>query len=150
MATEYNPKDYSPALRDFANYKLAIAGCSRATVNEYMRDIRAFFQFVIADRTGIDPTSDEFSAPTAEESSAATATSSTSAALTATAPTEATIVAARATLITFLNILNLLQFLLLCMGTYSQYCYYTTNITKLQYFSPHFHLFEYTILGAGF
>ncbi len=60
MATEYNPKDYSPALRDFANYKLAIAGCSRATVNEYMRDIRAFFQFVIADRTGIDPTSEDF------------------------------------------------------------------------------------------
>ncbi len=60
MATEYNPKDYSPILRDFANYKLTIAGCSRATVNEYMRDIRAFFQFIIADRTGIDPDSEEF------------------------------------------------------------------------------------------
>lgn len=59
MATEYNPKDYSPALRDFASYKLAIAGCSRQTVNEYMRDIRAFLRFVIADRTGIDPSSDE-------------------------------------------------------------------------------------------
>ena len=60
MATEYNPKDYSPVLRDFANYKLVIAGCSRATVNEYMRDIKAFFQFLIADRTGIDPASEEF------------------------------------------------------------------------------------------
>ena len=59
MATEYNPKDYSPALRDFASYKLAIAGCSHQTVNEYMRDIRAFLRFVIADRTGIDPSSEE-------------------------------------------------------------------------------------------
>ena len=60
MSTEYDPKDYSPILRDFANYKLMIAGCSRSTVNEYMRDIRAFFQFLIADRTGIDPSSEEF------------------------------------------------------------------------------------------
>ncbi len=60
MATEYNPKDYSPTLRDFASYKLAIAGCSRQTVNEYMRDLRAFFRFVIADRTGIDPSSEEY------------------------------------------------------------------------------------------
>ncbi len=59
MSTEYNPKDYPPALRDFASYKLAIAGCSRQTVNEYMRDLRAFFRFVIADRTGTDPSSDE-------------------------------------------------------------------------------------------
>ena len=58
MATEYNPKDYSPILRDFASYKATIAGCSHQTVNEYMRDIRAFFQFIIADRTGIDPQSD--------------------------------------------------------------------------------------------
>ena len=59
MSTEYNPKEYSPILRDFASYKATIAGCSHQTVNEYMRDIRAFFQFVIADRSGIDPTSEE-------------------------------------------------------------------------------------------
>ena len=59
MSTEYNPRDYSPALRDFASYKQAIAGCSHKTINEYMRDLRAFFQFVIADRTGVDPTSEE-------------------------------------------------------------------------------------------
>ena len=59
MATEYNPKDYSPILRDFASYKATIAGCSHQTVNEYMRDIRAFFQFIIADRTGIDPQSED-------------------------------------------------------------------------------------------
>ncbi len=60
MSTEYNPQDFSPALRDFASYKQAIAGCSHRTVNEYMRDLRAFFQFVIADRTGIDPASEEY------------------------------------------------------------------------------------------
>jgi site-specific recombinase XerD len=59
MATEYNPKDYSPALREFASYKQAIAGCSHQTVNEYMRDVRDFLRFVIADRTGIEPGSDE-------------------------------------------------------------------------------------------
>ena len=67
MATEYNPRDYSPTLRDFANYKLVIAGCARSTVNEYMRDIRAFFQFVIADRMGIDPASEEFSKITMDQ-----------------------------------------------------------------------------------
>ena len=55
MSTEYNPRDYSPALRDFASYKQAIAGCSHKTINEYMRDLRAFFQFVIADRTVLIP-----------------------------------------------------------------------------------------------
>lgn len=60
MSTEYNPGDFSPALRDFASYKQAIAGCSHRTVNEYMRDLRAFFQFVIADRTGVDPFSEEY------------------------------------------------------------------------------------------
>ena len=60
MSTEYDPKEYSPILRDFANYKLTIAGCSRSTVNEYMRDIRDFCQFLIADRSGINPDSEEF------------------------------------------------------------------------------------------
>ena len=61
MATQYNPREYSPTLRDFANYKLVIAGCARSTVNEYMRDIRDFCKFVIADRTGTDPASEDFS-----------------------------------------------------------------------------------------
>ncbi|MBR4062458.1 MAG: tyrosine recombinase XerC [Clostridia bacterium] len=59
MSTEYDPKEYSPILRDFASYKATISGCSHQTVNEYMRDIRAFFQFVIADRSGTDPASEE-------------------------------------------------------------------------------------------
>lgn len=59
MSTEYDPRLFSPALRDFASYKQAIKGCSHKTVNEYMRDLRAFLQFVIADRQGIDPSSEE-------------------------------------------------------------------------------------------
>ncbi len=53
MATQYNPRDYSLTLRDFASYKQSIAGCSPRTVNEYMLDLRTFFRFIIADRTGI-------------------------------------------------------------------------------------------------
>ncbi len=53
MATEYDPREYSPILRDFASYKQTIAGCSPRTVNEYMLDLRTFFRFIIADRTGI-------------------------------------------------------------------------------------------------
>lgn len=60
MATVYDPKEYSPALRDFASYKKAIAGCSPKTVNEYMLDLRTFFRFIIADRTGIEYGSDEY------------------------------------------------------------------------------------------
>ena len=53
MATQYNPREDSLALRDFASYKQSIAGCSPRTVNEYMLDLRTFFRFIIADRTGI-------------------------------------------------------------------------------------------------
>ncbi len=53
MATQYNPREYSLALRDFASYKQSIAGCSPRTVNEYMLDLRTFFRFIIANRTGI-------------------------------------------------------------------------------------------------
>ena len=53
MATQYNPREYSLALRDFASYKQSIAGCSPRTINEYMLDLRTFFRFIIASRTGI-------------------------------------------------------------------------------------------------
>ncbi len=54
MSTEYDPREYSPALRDFASYKQTIAGCSPRTVNEYMLDLRTFFRFIISDREGIE------------------------------------------------------------------------------------------------
>ncbi len=60
MSTEYDPREYSPALRDFANYKQTIAGCSPRTINEYMLDLRTFFRFIIADRRNIEYGSPEY------------------------------------------------------------------------------------------
>jgi len=48
MSTEYNPEEYPQLLRDFANYKAVIQGCSPRTINEYMLDIRTFCKFLIA------------------------------------------------------------------------------------------------------
>ncbi len=60
MSTEYDPREYSPALRDFASYKQTIAGCSPRTVNEYMLDLRTFFRFIISDREGIEYDSEDY------------------------------------------------------------------------------------------
>ena len=50
-----------PALiRDFASYKSAIQNCSVKTVSEYLLDLRTFFRFLVADREGISPDSEEF------------------------------------------------------------------------------------------
>ena len=50
-----------PIVRDFASYKSAIQNCSVKTVSEYLLDLRTFFKFLIADRQGINPDSEEFS-----------------------------------------------------------------------------------------
>ena len=50
-----------PLVRDFASYKSAIQNCSVKTVSEYLLDLRTFFRFLIADRQGISPESEEFS-----------------------------------------------------------------------------------------
>ncbi len=50
-----------PLVRDFASYKSAIQNCSVKTVSEYLLDLRTFFRFLIADRCGISPESEEFS-----------------------------------------------------------------------------------------
>lgn len=62
MSTQYDPDEYSPILREFAGYKLVIQGRSARTVNEYMLDLRTFFRFLIAKRSGEvpEPQSDEF------------------------------------------------------------------------------------------
>ncbi len=62
MATQYDPEEYSPILREFAGYKLVIQGRSPRTVNEYMLDLRTFFRFLIAKKQGNvpDPQSEEF------------------------------------------------------------------------------------------
>ena len=49
-----------PLARDFASYKSAIQNCSVKTVSEYLLDLRTFFRFIIADRNGIDPESEDF------------------------------------------------------------------------------------------
>lgn len=49
-----------PLVRDFASYKSAIQNCSVKTVSEYLLDLRTFFRFLIADRNGISPESEEF------------------------------------------------------------------------------------------
>ena len=48
-------------VRDFASYKSAIQNCSVKTVSEYLLDLRTFFRFLVADRQGISPDSEEFS-----------------------------------------------------------------------------------------
>ncbi len=47
-------------LTEFASYKLAIQGCSRKTVEEYLLDLRTFSRYILASRTNISPSSDEF------------------------------------------------------------------------------------------
>ena len=49
------------AVQDFAAYKSGIQNCSPKTVSEYLLDLRTFFRFIVANREGIDPESDEFS-----------------------------------------------------------------------------------------
>ncbi len=54
-------KNELPALvREFASYKLVIQQCSPKTVEEYCLDLRIFFRYIIAERNGIDVTSEEF------------------------------------------------------------------------------------------
>lgn len=48
-------------VRDFANYKSAIQGCSQKTVSEYLLDLRTFFRYIYCVRNGISPDSEEFS-----------------------------------------------------------------------------------------
>lgn len=47
-------------VRDFASYKLTIQGCSKKTINEYLSDLKLFFRYIYARRSGIDTRSDFF------------------------------------------------------------------------------------------
>ncbi len=53
-------EEFSPALKDFATYKLITQGCSQKTVSEYMTDLRTFFRYIISSRSGISLSSKEF------------------------------------------------------------------------------------------
>ena len=62
MAQKF-PLEAMPTLvKDFAAYKLTIQGCSQKTVNEYLSDLRLFFRYIYATRSGIEPSSDFFEA----------------------------------------------------------------------------------------
>ncbi len=52
MSTEYDSSQFPPLLREFANYKAVIQGCSVKTINEYMLDLRNFFKFILSSRNG--------------------------------------------------------------------------------------------------
>ena len=60
MLYSVNISEMPPLVRDFASYKSAIQNCSVKTVSEYLLDLRTFFRFLIADRQGISPESEEF------------------------------------------------------------------------------------------
>ncbi len=47
-----------PLVKDFANYKLTIQGCSEKTVREYLLDLRTFLRYMTATRDG-EPTEGE-------------------------------------------------------------------------------------------
>ncbi|MBO5312862.1 MAG: tyrosine-type recombinase/integrase [Clostridia bacterium] len=47
-------------IKDFAAYKLTIQACSSKTVDEYLSDLRLFFKYIFARRSGISLFSDEF------------------------------------------------------------------------------------------
>ncbi|MBE6599837.1 MAG: tyrosine recombinase XerC [Ruminococcaceae bacterium] len=55
-----NLSEFPPLVRDFANYKSGIQGCSPKTVNEYLLDLRTFLRFLIAKDKKISPDSEEF------------------------------------------------------------------------------------------
>ena len=48
MRSEIDVKEFSPIVREFASYKTAIQGCSKATVEEYLLDLRTFFRYLLA------------------------------------------------------------------------------------------------------
>ena len=48
MRSEIDVNEFSSIVREFAGYKSAIQGCSKATVDEYLLDLRTFFRFLIA------------------------------------------------------------------------------------------------------
>jgi len=56
-----NFKDEFPALiRNFANYKDVVQGCSKKTVTEYLFDLRTFSRYLYAARNGLSLSGEEF------------------------------------------------------------------------------------------
>lgn len=51
---------FPDCMREFANYKRAIQGCSQKTVEEYMTDLRTFAKYLKAANEGFEPTEEVF------------------------------------------------------------------------------------------
>ncbi|MBO5042755.1 MAG: tyrosine-type recombinase/integrase [Clostridia bacterium] len=49
MRSEISFQEFSPIVREFASYKIAMQGCSRLTVEEYLMDLRTFFRYLLAE-----------------------------------------------------------------------------------------------------
>ncbi len=60
MAELIGSAELPELLNEFASYKLAIQGCSRKTVNEYLLDLRTFTRYIIARRSGMSPDDEAF------------------------------------------------------------------------------------------
>ena len=60
MADITDLSEFPPLVRDFANYKSGIQGCSIKTVNEYLLDLRTFLRYLLAKESAISPESDDF------------------------------------------------------------------------------------------
>ena len=53
-------KTFPPIVREFASYKSVIEGCTEKTVCEYLSDLRTFFRYLEAKRTGTPTDSPDF------------------------------------------------------------------------------------------
>ena len=62
MANPYTErlKEMPALVQDFAAYKTGIQNCSPKTVAEYVLDLRTFLRFIVANREGIDPDTEDF------------------------------------------------------------------------------------------
>ncbi len=62
MPYHINMDEFPDCLREFANYKRAIQGCSAKTVEEYMTDLRTFSKYLVVTMGGGEPTEEAFAA----------------------------------------------------------------------------------------
>ena len=62
MPYHINMDEFPDCMREFANYKRAIQGCSAKTVEEYMTDLRTFSKYLVVTRGGGEPTEEAFAA----------------------------------------------------------------------------------------
>lgn len=60
MPYQLNMDEFPDCMREFANYKRAIQGCSAKTVEEYMTDLRTFTKYLLIVDAGLELTEEAF------------------------------------------------------------------------------------------